>query len=89
MILSVGSEAVSSNFKGPETLLKGFFEGPPNSHGFPYGFHRYREGSIGSREFLEGKTGNLNDTVVYHWLKTGGSLLGYIIGYFVQGVTHG
>ncbi len=69
--------------------MKSLFEGPTDGHGFAHGFHRYREGIVGSREFFKGKPGDFDDTVVYGGLEAGRGLLGDVIGYLVQGISYG
>src|SRR5205085_7265328 len=62
--LAIPAQAGASDFKGTESLLKGFFESPPNGHGFTNTLHLSIEGGVGLRKFFERKTRYLGDDVI-------------------------
>ena len=85
---SVRPQAVPTDLQGPDCLLKGFLEGPPDGHGLSDRSHGGGQSVLSTGELLKGPTGDLDHTVVDGGLKGGKGLPGNIVGDLVQGVSY-
>ncbi len=76
-------------FERANSLLQGLFESTPDGHDFADGLHLRAESAVRAGEFFELPFGDFYDDVVDGRLEAGRSLLGDVVGNFVQRHAHG
>ena len=82
-------KSVMAGFERTEGLLQRFLERTPDGHSLSHRLHLRRQRRIRAGEFFKGEARHLDDAVVNGRFKGGRGDPSYVVGNFVQRITHG